>query len=233
MMDIEKNTNNKRVEDKLNSFMSKHAKSVIIIAAVVIIALIVACIAVVTIQNATNKTFDAVTDLESDFTALNAMDPESSEYTEAVAAFTSDAEAIAASGTDSYPGAKATMLLGDLAYQEMDWESAAAYYASVAEGQNGTYLAQLAMMNEAACYENMDQSDIALGLYNEVLDTYGDRGVFAPKAMFSVGRIYAEQGESALAEAEFENLTGLYLVPGSGAMPSEYARMAEAYLINY
>ena len=102
MMDIEKNTNNKRVEDKLNSFMSKHAKSVIIIAAVVIIALIAACIAVVTIQNATNKTFDAVTDLESDFTALNAMDPESSEYTEAVAAFTSDAEAIAASGTDDF-----------------------------------------------------------------------------------------------------------------------------------
>ncbi|MBO8436305.1 MAG: hypothetical protein IAA97_04945 [Spirochaetes bacterium] len=232
-MDIEKNTKNKGVEDKLNSFMSKHAKPIIAIFVVVIVLLIAACIAVVTIQNSKNAAFDAVADLESQFTAMNSMDPESAEYSEALAAFQADADALAADGTSEYPGAKATMLLGDLAFQDMDWQSAADYYAAVAEGQSGTYLAQLALMNEAACYENLDQSDIALGLYNEVLDTYGDKGVFAPKAMFSVGRIYAEQGEAALAEAEFQNLTGLYLVPGNGAMPSEYARMAEAYLINY
>ena len=64
-------------------------------------------------------------------------------------------------------------------------------------------------------------------------DTYGDRGVFAPKAMFSMGRLYVAMGEMELAEAEFETLTGLYLAPANGGSPSEYARMAEAYLINF
>ena len=73
----------------------------------------------------------------------------------------------------------------------------------------------------------------ALELYRSVLDTYGDNSAYAPKAMFSIGRIYDAQGETALAQAEFETLTGLYLVPENGGTPSEYARMAEAYLINY
>ena len=134
---------------------------------------------------------------------------------------------------DEYPGAKAMYLLADLAYGEQDYQAAADYYAQIAAAQGATYLASLCNMNEAACYENLGDQEAALQLYRHVVDTYGDSGVFAPKAMFSIGRIYDAQGNADLAQAEFETLTGLYLVPENGGTPSEYARMAEAYLINY
>ncbi len=228
------NSHNSKVEDKLNSFIGRNSKVILGIGIVLIVVIIALCISLVVVQNTTNKRFDAVATLESDYNALLVLDPESTEYTDSAAAFRTSAEALTdEAGLNSYPGAKATYLLAELAFADQDYQTAADYYAQIAEAQTNTYFAQLCLMNEAVCYENLGDNDTALELYRTVIETYGDHGVYAPKAMFSIGRIYDAQGETALAQAEFETLTGLYLVPENGGIPSEYARMAEAYLINY
>lgn len=231
MMDTGKNA---KVEDRLNSFIGRNSKLVIGIGIVLIVVIIAICIAFAVVQKTTNERFDAVAALESEYTTLLVMDPESTEYADSTATFRASAEElIASAGLDSYPGAKAAYLLAELSYMDQDYQGAASYYAQIAEAQSGTYLGPLCLMNEAACYENMNDSETALELYRNVVDTYGDDGAYAPKAMFSIGRIYDAMGETALAQAEFETLTGLYLIPENGGVPSEYARMAEAYLINY
>ena len=233
-MDNKKNSKDQKVEDKLNSFIGKYSKAFIAIAVVLIVVIIGLCVALVTIQNRTNSRFDAMTALEGEYNTLLQMDPESAEYADETAAFIASCnELVSSAGIDTYPGAKAMYLLAELAYADQDYQAAADYYAQIAAAQSGTYLAPLCIMNQAACYENLQDNATALELYRSVLDTYGDNSAYAPKAMFSIGRIYDAQGETALAQAEFETLTGLYLVPEKGGTPSEYARMAEAYLINY
>lgn len=232
-MDID-TTKNKKVEDKLNSFIGRNSKVILTIGIVLVVIIVALCIALVTVQNRTNSRFDAMASLESQYNALLQMDPESSEYSDGLSTFqTSANDLVSSAGLDTYPGAKAMYLLADLAYADQDYQTAADYYAQIAQAQSDTYLAPLCLMNEAACYENLQDNETALELYRSVLDTYGESGAYAPKAMFSIGRIYDAQGETALAQAEFETLTGLYLVPENGGTPSEYARMAEAYLINY
>lgn len=233
-MDKEKIAKNGKVEDKLNSFIGRNSKLFLVIGIVLVVVIIALCIAVVTVQKTNNSRFDAMAALEGDYNALLAMDPESTEYADSLSAFSASAdELVASAGLDSYPGAKAMYLLAEAAFMDQDYQSAADYYTQIAEAQGSTYFGPLCMMNAAACYENLGDDSTALELYRSVIDTYGDYGIYAPKAMFSIGRIYDVQGETALAQAEFETLTGLYLVPDNGGVPSEYARMAEAYLINY
>ena len=205
MMDKEKNSKNEKVEDKLNSFIGKNKKLFLGIGIALVAVIIVLCVALAMVQKSTNARFDALAALEGQHGDLVAMGPSADGYADAEAAFTA----------------------------EGDYQSAADMYAQIASAQSGTYLGPLCLMNEAACYENLGDSDTALGLYRQVVDTYGDHSAQAPKAMFSIGRIYDAQGQTDLAQAEFETLTGLYLVSSNGAMPSEYARMAQAYLINY
>ena len=233
-MEKDKISKNERVEDKLNSFIGKNSKLILVIGIVLIVAIIALCIALMTVQNTTNRRFDAVAALETDYNTLLTMDPESTEYADETAAFRTDAESLIADARlDSYPGAKAMYLLAELSFMDQDYQSAADYYTEIANAQSDTYFAPLCLMNAAACYENLGDNATALELYRNVVEIYGENSAYAPKAMFSIGRIYDAQGETALAQAEFETLTGLYLVPENGGNPSEYARMAEAYLINY
>lgn len=234
-MEKEKNlTGSQRVENKLDSFIGKNRKILLIVGIVVLVAVIAVCVAVGVVQSNTEKKFNALAELEGQYETIVSLDSTSAEYSDSVAAFTTAADSLISSASlNSYPGAKAALLKADLAFAEGDYQAAADGYIAVSEAQSKTYLAPLCIMNAAACYENLGDNDTAIGLYNQVIDTYGDSNAFAPKAMFAIGRIYDAMGDTELARAEFETLTGLYLVPENGGSPSEYARMAEAYLINY
>ena len=225
-------TGSQKVESRLTDFLQRNQKMIIVVAVAIVVVIIAVCIAVSVMQGNADKKFDALADLEAQRASFYSLDAESDEYASAYADFSASAdELIASSGLDSYPGAKAELLLGDIAFDAQDYQTAADSYASVAAVQGDTYLGQLAMMNEAACYENLGDQTLALELYNEVFDTYGEGSPYAPKALFNAGRLYQELGDTELAKATFEQLTGLYLAPENGGQPSEYAKMAEAYLV--
>lgn len=222
-MEIEK-TKKGGVENKLDSFIGKYRKPILAIGIVLVVVIIALCIAVVMIQRSTDSKFDTLVDVEALYTGLGSLDPESQEYADAYAGFTAAADAlIASAGLDSYPGAKARLMEADAAFANMDYAEAASMYAEISAAQSGTYLAALCQMNEAACYENLGDQERALELYTMVRD---GNSTFGTKASFSIGRIYAAMGNDALAEAEFATLA-------DSGIQSEYARMAEAYLINY
>ncbi len=225
-------TGSQKVESKLNDFLVKRKNLVITIAIVIVVAIVAVCVTVTVIQNRTESRFNALSDIEGQYNAFYMLDPDSDEYAASLSEFNSAVDAlVSASGLNSYPGAKAMLLSADLAYSREEYQEAVDGYAAVAEAQRETYLGQLALMNEAAAYENLGNQTVALELYNEVFDTYGQNSPFAPKALFNAARLYEATGNTELARATFQQLTGLYLVSEIGAEPSEYAKLAEAYLV--
>lgn len=225
-------TSSQKIENKLNSFIGKHAKLIVAIFVAIVVVVIAVAVALTVIQSSTEEKFDALVALEDQYSSLALMSSDDEGYQGNVDSFKASAEAlIASSSLEKYPGAKAQLLLADLAFDSGDYQSAADLYRAVADAQSGTYLAELAVINEAAAYDNMGDSAKALELYNYVFDTFGTDSAYAPKALFNAGRLYEATGETDLAKAAFEQLTGLYLVTDNG-MASEYARLAQAHLIS-
>ena len=224
-------TASQKISSKLNDFIGRHAKLLVAIAALVIVLIIVLAVALTMMQSASEKKFNDLLDLEVQYSSLSLMSSDDEAYQSTADEFIKSADAlIASSSLKEYPGAKAELLLADLAFSQENYQEAADHYRAVADAQSGSYLAEVAIMNEAACYDNLGDQAKALELYNYVFDTFGTDSAYAPKALFNAGRLYEALGETDLAKASFEQLTGLYLVTDTGAV-SEYARLAESHLI--
>ena len=225
-------TASQKISSKLNDFIGRHAKLLVAIAALVIVLIIVLAVALTMMQSASEKKFNSLLDLEAQYSSLSLMSSDDEAYQSTADEFIKSADAlIASSSLDEYPGAKAELLLADLAFSQENYQEAADHYRAVADAQSGSYLAEVAIMNEAACYDNLGNQAKALELYNYVFDTFGTDSAYAPKALFNAGRLYEAMGETELAKASFEQLTGLYLMTENGTV-SEYARLAQSHLIS-
>ena len=225
-------TASQKISSKLNDFIGRHAKLLVAIAALVIVLIIVLAVALTMMQSASEKKFNDLLDLEAQYSSLSLMSSGDEAYQSTADEFIKSADAlIASSSLKEYPGAKAELLLADLAFSQENYQEAADHYRAVADAQSGSYLAEVAIMNEAACYDNLGDQAKALELYNYVFDTFGTDSAYAPKALFNAGRLYEAMGETELAKASFEQLTGLYLMTENGTV-SEYARLAQSHLIS-
>lgn len=225
-------TASQKISSKLNDFIGRHAKLLVAIAALVIVLIIVLAVALTVMQSASEKKFNSLLDLEAQYSSLSLMSADDEAYQSTADEFIKSADAlIASSSLNEYPGAKAELLLADLAFSQENYQEAADHYRAVADAQSGSYLAEVAIMNEAACYDNLGDQAKALELYNYVFDTFGTDSAYAPKALFNAGRLYEAMGETGLAKASFEQLTGLYLMTENGTV-SEYARLAQSHLIS-
>ena len=225
-------TASQKISSKLNDFIGRHAKLLVAIAALVIVLIIVLAVALTMMQSALEKKFNDLLDLEAQYSSLSLMSSDDEAYQSTADEFIKSADAlIASSSLKEYPGAKAELLLADLAFSQENYQEAADHYRAVADAQSGSYLAEVAIMNEAACYDNLGDQAKALELYNYVFDTFGTDSAYAPKALFNAGRLYEAMGDTELAKASFEQLTGLYLMTENGTV-SEYARLAQSHLIS-
>lgn len=224
-------TASQKISSKLNDFIGRHAKLLVAIATLVIVLIIVLAVALTMMQSASEKKFNDLLDLEAQYSSLSLMSADDEAYQSTADEFIKSADAlIASSSLKEYPGAKAELLLADLAFSQENYQEAADHYRAVADAQSRSYLAEVAIMNEAACYDNLGNQAKALELYNYVFDTFGTDSAYAPKALFNAGRLYEAMGDTELAKASFEQLTGLYLMTESGTV-SEYARLAQSHLV--
>ena len=106
-MEKEKNlTGSQRVENKLDSFIGKNRKILLIVGIVVLVAVIAVCVAVGVVQSNTEKKFNALAELEGQYETIASLDSTSAEYSDSVAAFTTAADSLISSASlNSYPGA--------------------------------------------------------------------------------------------------------------------------------
>ena len=217
-------TATEKVAGKVEGFFSKNGKLIAIAAAAVIVIVIAVGIIVTVTGNNTEKKFEAIAKLDSQYTAITAMDETTDEYKTAVSQFLSDADALIASSKD-YPGIKANYLKGLYEFSQKNYSAAASIFEAVSISANGTYLGSLSLMNGAAAYENAGNKDKALEFYNKVWDNYGKNAGESPKALFNIARIYEEKGDKELAKATYQQLIDEFGTTG------EYAKLASSRVI--
>ena len=221
----QKLTATEKIANGANNWLAANGKLVGIIAGVVVIAIIALAVVFSQMDKKNQKQFSLIEEVASTYNELFSMDPASDEYATAVEDFKNCAnELVEASGLKKYPGAKAALLLADYAYAEdKNYEEALELYNNVAEAQSKTYLAQVAKINAAACYENLGDVDAALEIYNDLWDEFGTDGVYGSRALFNTARIYESKGQTDLAIATYEQLLGEFEDVGS-----EYAKLAKS-----
>lgn len=221
---IQELTATEKVAGKVEGFFSKNGKLVAIIAAAVIVIVIAIGIIVTVAGNSAEKKFEAIAKLDSQYTALTAMDETTDEYRTAVDQFLSDADALIASSKD-YPGIKASYLKGLYEFSQKNYSAAASIFEAVSVSAKGSYLGSLSLINGAAAYENAGDQAKALEFYNKVWDDYGKNAAESAKALFNIGRIYEEKGDKELAKATYQQLIDEFGTTG------EYSKLASARVV--
>jgi len=207
-------------------FLTKYFKLLIGIVAAIIVGLIVLAIVLNVISNKKEANYYALDNLTTAYSDITALDVTSTEYTDAVATFNSDADALIASAKKSYPGYKAQYLKAALLADDEKWADALVLYTDLIAQTKDIYLGPLAMLNAAVCAENAGDSDKALALYNQIWDDYGNTTAVAPKALFNTGRLYESKNQIDLAKAAYQQLVDEFQNPEKGT-DTEYAKLAK------
>ncbi len=195
----------KSVEQKLvngiSAFFEKNLKTVII----AVVAVVVVVLAVVIIVGSTSNSKDSaqikISEMEEKYSELlSAEEPDWDSY---------ETELSALVKGSSYPSVKASYLLGLAHYDQEEYAEASAAFKKAYELNKDIYLAPLALVNEAACEEELGNTSVAIELYNQIATSYPESGV-AAKALFNLGRIYYQQGNTELAKTVFEQVSTDY-----------------------
>lgn len=207
----EEHTTEQKLINGISEFFEKNLKTIII----ALVAVAVVVVAVVAIVGSSSKSNDSaqikIAEMEERYSELVASDePDWDSFETELASMVNGA---------SYTSVKASYLLGLAYYDQEEYSSAKDAFHKAYELNSKIYLAPLALVNEAACYDALGDMDNALRLYNSVFDNYKESGV-AAKALFNVARIYLQQGNTQLAGTVFEQVATDY--PNS-----EYGKLAK------
>ncbi len=210
-------TSTEKFAQKTNLWIGNNAKLLIGIGIAIIVALVVLVVALTIVDKASEKKFDALSALEVSYSKLDEIGDD---------VFIKEAEALVSdAGLDSYPGAKAALLIGDVSFDNEDYKTALEWYEKVADSQSKTYLYQVAMIDAAAANEMLGNNSEALDQYNLLWETYGKDGLYGSRALFNAARLYEADGNLELAKATYEQLVGEY-----SETQSEYASLAKTRL---
>jgi tetratricopeptide (TPR) repeat protein len=186
----------------LTNFLSRYRK--VLAGVLIVIALgVVALVTVLTVQqNRRDASLEAVEELQRSYRDWTAS--AESEATEGVDALAEQAEAIIADYEGMYAAARASLILAAAMFELERWSDAAEQYSRTVTMSEGTYLGATATVGAAVSHENAGNSDRALELYRDLVDSYEEDSSYTPRALFNIGRIQ-EQQDSIAEAAEYYN----------------------------
>lgn len=214
---------NKVAESRISAFLDKNLKIIGIVSAAIIIVVIIIAIVNASINKKALSNFDALDKAQSAYTTVMS-NPDSETYDGDLASAVSQFEALV--DVDGYVGNKAQYLLAINSFNNEDYQVALDGFLSVKESAKNTYLGSLSLMNAAVCAEQLDQDSKVIEYCQELIDVYSNEAAETPKAMFTLARLYEKQGNSELAQGQFQQLADQF--PNS-----EYGKIAKNSLLNY
>lgn len=190
---------NKKTSDKINSFLEKNRKGllIVLVAAVVVIAGFSVC-TIITSKTA-EKTLSAVEEISYNLTEGSAG-LEGEELEAKCAKALEDLAPYFSKG--GVAGASANRLAAEIAFQKKDYEGALAYWTASAEKNKKAYTAPLAYFNMGVCCEELGKVAEAEANYKKAADF--ENFILKAHALFSLGRIYEAQGKFAEAAEAYK-----------------------------
>ena len=214
-------TGAEKLVNSTNLWLAKHGKLVAIILIAIIAVLVVAAVSTVVVNSSNKKTYEKLDALTAAYSEFSSMDADAEGYEDKKTTLLNDASALSEKSVKNYPGAKATMILADLCYEDGYFANAIELYKKVANGQK-SFLREVALMNMAAAMEENGDNAGALNIYNAFYDEYGLDSFYSSRALFNAARL-TENTDKALAISIYEQLVGEF-----GDYGSEYAKMAKS-----
>ena len=208
-----------KLQKKISEFAVKNSKGIFIAVIALIVAVFAIVIVTTSVSNSREKALVKVEELADKYVAL---DKESETFASDVETFVSDCTELVRG--KRYPSVKAQYLIGLAYYDSEDFAKAYDAFMACYNLNEKIHLAELALINAAACAESNGDVDKALELYEKISVDYADsESAVVPKALFNAGRIYMQKGSTELAKTTFEQLTVSYSL-------SEYAKLAKNIL---
>ena len=214
-------TASEKMTQSVDSWLGRHIKLIASIVIAVVAVIVIAAIVTVVVNNNQSKRYEKLDAVTASYAEFSAMDGDAEGYAEAKNNVIAGAEELA-KNPKNYPGAKANLILADMAFDDGDYNKAIELYSLVASSQTKTFLREVALMSLAASYEENGDKAAALKVYNDFFDEYDTESFYSSRALFNAARL-TEETDKALAISIYEQLIAYF-----ESYNSEYTKLAKS-----
>lgn len=192
-------------DEKLESFILKNRRLILIAVAAVVAAAVIVCITLIVSDSVKKRALAAIDAAEYAY-ADKSEGLEESEITER---YNTVREAVTPYLTGrGIAGVRANLLLAEAAFQAADYEAALGCYLAAADADKKAYTYAEAMYNAAVCAEETNNLTDAITYYNTAADAEGF--LLASHAVFNAGRIEESLGDYAKASEYYQKAVDTY-----------------------
>lgn len=201
----EKDTGTTTVAKRINDFLTTYRMVIITTFAVLIVAIVALLAVTVITDNSKKKAFETIESAVSDWETARSADDKSglaAKEDEIIAILSKIAK------TDNYTGSRASMAIAEIYFSRKDWKNAGDAFITAANAAPKAYSAGINWFNAGTCADELGASDEALANYNRALAL--ENFAMKPRALFNIGRIEEQRGNSAEAIAAYEKMSEQY-----------------------
>lgn len=207
VVSFDKNAKKEKVNtsEKIDSFVTKNRKTILITGLIVIIAAIVVCITVAVVDNLKIKNIAAVDAIEYSLTKDSSDIEDYAVTTRLDEAITAVTPYLKKGGI---AGVRANMLAADVYFQKKDYENSRTCWLAAAEKGKKVYTAAICYYNAAVCSEELNDLANAASYYETA--SKGEEFLLVTHCLFNIGRVKEAQNDAEGASEAYQKLVEKY-----------------------
>ena len=197
------------ISEAVQNFITRYRIPLLIVLGTVVVVVVALFVYFEVRDNRASAAAKQLADLEETYTAWQEADDDAREQIEEE--FISAFDNLTSRYSGFYAAARARFLRGNLHWQQEEWTEAATWYTAVADENEESHLASVALYNAAAAHEEAGGRPAAIEALTRLVESYSeDNAAEVPRALFSLGRLYESQESWSEAADYYRQLTEGY-----------------------
>ena len=199
----DKTSTGENFKDQINDFIQRNRIAIFSVVGILVFLFIGAVIFIAVSDNLYKKSVVKIEELTQKYDELRFY-VNDDYFTDDVNSLILELETFAAK-TKGFPGSKAWSLAADIYANREDWSKAEEAFINSARTGNKTYLGPLSLFNAAAAAEEQGKLEQAIDLLQQCV-SHVFEFPSAPRAQFSIGRLYEQLGNNSEAIAAYREV---------------------------
>jgi uncharacterized protein YozE (UPF0346 family) len=197
----------------LSTFLVKNKVILLVLLAAAAAAIVVVAIIDNVSERNANIAAESVELIQDKYTQWLSAE-EDADKTALEAEIIAGADELEADYSSTFAAQRAVYIKGNISFQKEEWTMASELFIESAVHNTDSYLAPISLMLAAAAYENNAEYAKALGVYNDIYDSYDKIFPDIPRVMLSIGRLNEQTEDTTAAIDSYNSIIDNY--PGSG-----------------
>ena len=201
VLTLEKKKEITSAEKKVNGFMTRNRKPILVVAIVLVLAAIGICVYVGIMDSQRKAGIAAVDEIEYKY--KNGFDALTEEE---IVARQNEAMDSLSSYTDKkgVVGVRANMLAADISFAKKDYLGSKDFWIAAAEADTKAYTSPISYYNAGVCYEESGDNQTAASYFQKAIDN--DSFLMEPRALFGIARAKEASGDYAGAAESYQKM---------------------------